>query len=114
MSATEGPYPTVNRVNVDPAEVANYRSESQYVVLSSRLLKEVASYVCLAACTMGTKAGWSRDQAAVGGNMVRLFKLIGAVLDQTGQRRRETSDILVRLAFEVVVNVRYMTASARR
>jgi hypothetical protein len=110
MSATEGPYPTVNRVNVDPAEVANYRSESQYVALSSRLLKEVASYVCLAACTMGTNPGWSRDQAAVGGNMVRLFKLIAALLDQTAQRRRETSHILVRLAFEAVVNVRYMTA----
>jgi len=41
-------------------------------VLASELLREVASYVCVAACTMGSKPVWDRDHAAVGGNMVRL------------------------------------------
>ena len=40
--------------------------------------------------------------------MVRLLKLLSGFLDQTSQKRRETSEILGRLAFETVVNVRYL------
>ena len=39
--------------------------------------------------------------------MVRLFKLISALLDQMCQRRRETTFILSRLAFETLVNLAY-------
>ena len=35
---------------------------------------------------MGSKPVWDRDHAAVGGNMVRLFKVLSAHLDQTVQR----------------------------
>lgn len=38
---------------------------------------------------MGSKPVWDRDHAAVGGNMVRLFKVLSAHLDQTVQRRYE-------------------------
>jgi hypothetical protein len=60
---------------------------------------------------MGPKPTWDRDQAAVGGNMVRLFKLLSAHLDQTVQRRYDTSTILTRLAFETIVNARYLIAN---
>jgi hypothetical protein len=54
---------------------------------------------------------WTRDQAAVGGNVVRLSKLLSAFLDQTVQKRYETSTILSRLAFETIVNARYLIAN---
>ena len=60
---------------------------------------EAGSYVCIAANILGADKKWTRDQAAIGGNVVRLYKLFSAVLDQTVQNRRETSFILSRLAF---------------
>jgi hypothetical protein len=43
--------------------------------------------------------------------MVRLYKLLSAFLDQTVQKRYETSTILSRLAFETIVNARYLIAN---
>jgi len=40
--------------------------------------------------------------------LVRLYKLISALLDQICQRRRETTFILSRLAFETIVNLAYL------
>jgi hypothetical protein len=72
---------------------------------------EVASYSSIAATTMGASPGWDRDRAAVGGNMVRLYKLLDSFLDQTSQRREEISWILGRLIFETAVNIRYLIAN---
>jgi hypothetical protein len=85
-----------------------FKTETEYTHTSFDLLREVASYVCVGACILGPTDSWSRDQAVIGGNMVRLFKLLSAFLDQTNQRRRETGDILARLAFETMVNIRYL------
>ncbi len=62
----------------------------------------------IAACILGPDGTWSRDQAAIGGNMVRLHKLFSNLLDQTVQRRRETSFISARLVFETIVTVQFL------
>ncbi|KGW22140.1 DUF5677 domain-containing protein [Burkholderia pseudomallei] len=111
MDKIENPFPPIERIEVDPATIGGYTRESQFVELAFNLLREVASYVCIAACTLGPAPAWNRDQAAIGGNMVRLFKLLSAFLDQTVQDRPETSSIISRLAFETIVNVRYMVAN---
>src|SRR5437899_119710 len=108
MTASRGPFPAVQRVTVDPVAIAAYTREWDFMVLASELLREVTSYVCVAACTLGMAPAWTRDQAAVGGNMVRLFKLLSVFLDQTVQKRHETSTIISRLAFETIVNARYL------
>jgi len=76
-------------VAVDDAVIAAYTSEDQFNALTVELLKEVGSFVCVAACILpaNTKA-WSRNQAIYGGHLVRLFKLISALLDQVCQKRR--------------------------
>jgi hypothetical protein len=104
-------FPTVDRVSVKPSEIAAYTKEWDFLVLSSQLLREAASYVCIASCTMGREPKWTRDQAAVGGNLVRLSKLLNAFLDQTVQNRPEISTIISRLAFETIVNARYLVAN---
>ena len=43
--------------------------------------------------------------------MVRLSKLLSAFLDQIVQKRNETGTIISRLAFETIVNVRYLIAN---
>jgi uncharacterized protein DUF5677 len=111
MSASQGPLPAIERVTVDPAALSAFTREWDFMVLASELLREVTSYVCVAACTLGPAPAWTRDQAAVGGNMVRLSKLLWAFLDQTVQKHFETSTILSRLAFETIVNARYLIAN---
>ena len=100
--------PEIERVVVRSDEMANFKREDDFTGLAVSLMIETASYVCVAANTMGTSPVWDRNQAAIGGNMVRLYKLLHSVLDQTCQRRQETSFILARLVFETIVNIRYM------
>jgi hypothetical protein len=100
--------PEIERVAVDPEEIAKFNSESEFVKLAVNLMVETTSYVCVGACTMGADPFWDRNHAAICGNMVRLYKLLNSVLDQTCQKRQQTSFILSRLVFETLVNIRYM------
>lgn len=108
MSSDGGPFPSVDCVSVDLDAVRAFTREEDFTALAFDLLKEVAHYVTIAACVMGPEPTWTRDLATVGGNMVRLWKILGAYLDQTMQRRYETTTIFARLAFETIVNVRYL------
>jgi hypothetical protein len=98
----------IDAVAVDADAIAAYTSEDQFNALTVELLKEVGSFVCVAACILPADTKhWSRDQAIYGGHLVRLFKLTSALLDQICQKRRETTSILSRLAFETIVNLAY-------
>jgi hypothetical protein len=92
----------VERVEIDPATIATFTTEEEFVSLAVSLMVEVASYSCIAAATLGPSPVWDRDHAAVGGNMVRLYKLLDSFLDQTCKRREEISWILGRLGLHPV------------
>lgn len=99
----------IEPVVVDPERLAAFTSEVDFTGLAVDLLVEVGSYVCVVASILpGNTKCWTRDQAIIGGNVVRLFKLISALLDQTCQHRRETTFIVARLAFETIVNIKYL------
>jgi hypothetical protein len=98
----------IKRTQVDEEEVARFTSEDEFIGLSVSLLVEAGSFACLAAGTIGHARAWDRDRAVVGGNVVRLYKVVSAMLDQTVQRRRETSFVFARLGFETVVSIRYL------
>lgn len=102
------PFPVIDRVDVSPERIASFKSERDYVGLGLDLMIEAGSYITIAACILGSDGTWTRDQAVIGGNMVRLYKLFSAMLDQTVQHRRETSFILARLAFETIVAIRFL------
>lgn len=98
----------IEAVAVEDEAIAAYTSEDQFNYLTVELLKEVGSFVCVAASILPADTKhWSRNQAVYGGHLVRLFKLISALLDQICQKRRETTFILARLAFETIVNLAY-------
>jgi hypothetical protein len=103
--------PEVKRVEVDLDKIAAFTTEGQFTSLAVSLMVEVASYSCVAAATLGPSPSWDRDRAAVGGSMVRLYKLLDSFLDQTCRRREEISSILGRLIFETAVNIRYLIAN---
>jgi hypothetical protein len=93
---------------VNEDDTAKFTDEDDFNRLGVSLLIEAGCYVCIAANTLGQNEKWDRDTAAIGGNMVRLYKMISGVLDQTTQRRRDTSFIFARLVFETVVTIRYL------
>ncbi|MDQ6867094.1 MAG: DUF5677 domain-containing protein [Pseudomonadota bacterium] len=98
----------IERVTVDPAAMAKFETEDGFAELAVRLMIETANYACIATCMMGTASTWDRDHAAVGGNMVRLNKLLDCLLDQICKRRGEPTFIFTRLSFEAVVHIRYL------
>ncbi|MCZ4270406.1 DUF5677 domain-containing protein [Rhodobacteraceae bacterium G21628-S1] len=93
---------------VNDEDIAEFVDEDDFNRLGVSLLVEAGCYVCIAANTLGEHEKWDRDTAAIGGNMVRLYKMISGLLDQTTQRRRDTSFIFARLVFETVVTIRYL------
>lgn len=100
--------PEIKRITVDVKEIAAFGREDDFTGLAIDLMIETGSWTCVAASTLGEDAIWDRDKAAICGNMVRLYKLIHNVLDQTTQKRQESAFIFARLVFETLVNIRYM------
>jgi len=106
--------PAVKRVEVDPSVVRAFKSEHEYISLSVEILIEVGSYVCIAGNIVPPSGkAWNRHEAVLVGHLVRLYKLISALLDQTCQHRRETSFIFARLAFECIVNTMFLIKNDR-
>ena len=101
-------FPDIDKTMVTPEVIETFTNEWDYVWIAVELLKESASYVCIGANILGEKPSWDRNHAIIGGNAVRLFKLLSAFLDQVCQKRRETADILARLVFETAVSTRYL------
>ena len=95
---------------VEPEIMAAWTLEDDFNGLAVDLLIEVGllRMRCGFESLPGDTKSWSRDQAIVAGNVVRLYKLISALLDQTCQRRWETSFIFARLCFETIVNIVYL------
>ncbi|GAA3854000.1 DUF5677 domain-containing protein [[Pseudomonas] carboxydohydrogena] len=95
--------------DVSDTRLEGFESEDEFNALSVELLIEVGSYICVAGSILPGQTGrWNRNQAILGGHLVRLYKLISALLDQVCQRRREITFIIARLTFECIVNLRFL------
>jgi hypothetical protein len=100
--------------SIKPTDVSLVRtdafaSEDDFNGLAAELLIEVGSFICVAGnLTPAKTRRWDRNQAVLGGHLVRLYKLISALLDQICQHRREITFIIARLAFECIVNIRFL------
>ncbi|MBI2618294.1 hypothetical protein HYW58_02475 [Candidatus Kaiserbacteria bacterium] len=104
---------TISHAEATPEKLTSITDEGGFMHLSVELMKETASIVALAAGVLppGSEK-WNRDQAVVGGNFVRLAKLLSAHLDQVCQKRQETAFIFSRLLFENLVNIKFLIRNA--
>ncbi|MBJ6802185.1 DUF5677 domain-containing protein [Geomonas propionica] len=103
----------IKRCEIDETAIIGFESEYDFMELSVDLTIEVGQYICLAASILpGDRKTWSRDEAILGGHLVRLFKLTSAFLDQTCQRRREMTVVIGRMAFECIINLKFLLKNA--
>jgi hypothetical protein len=101
--------PLVERVEVSEGALAEFTGEHDFNGIAVSLMVEYGSWVCIAASLLpGETRKWTRNQAIIGGLLVRSYKLTSALLDQTCQHRRETTFILGRLAYECMINIVYL------
>jgi hypothetical protein len=105
-------FPEIKRVEINRETLAAATKERPFLDLAFNLLIEAGSYVCIGACIMGPSPTWDRHRSIVGGNMVRLYKMMSGLLDQASQHRLETTVIFGRLVFETCVNIRYLVQNA--
>lgn len=104
--------PYIKRVEVSLEEISKFTDEEDFTKLSVDLMIEQGSWTCLVASLLpGKSRKWDRDQAILGGLLVRSYKLASALLDQTCQHRRETTFVLGRLAIECMINIQYLVST---
>ncbi|UQR60248.1 hypothetical protein LRP30_24845 [Bradyrhizobium sp. C-145] len=99
--------PEIDQVPVDSQVMASFTKESEFLSLAVSLMVEAASYSCKAAGTLGAETSWNRYFAALGGTVVRQYKLLDAFLDQICKYRDETAVLVARPIFETTVNIRF-------
>jgi uncharacterized protein DUF5677 len=99
----------IERVEVSEDAASLFVREGQYLELAFNLLRETGQWVCVASClSVGDRPIWNVRQAVIGGHLVRLFKLIRLLLETVNTDRAELMWVLLRLASECVINLRYL------
>lgn len=100
---------------IDEELVAEFTDEADFVGKCVDLLIEAGSYLTVAMCIYPSgQLSWSRDEAVIGGNLVRMQKLVHAILDQTCKHRLETTFVFSRLLFETAVNSIYIMRNPKQ
>lgn len=103
----------IPEAEVNRSTLEQVRGEDAFTGTAVELLIEAGCLATVATSIFPQgREAWSRDQAIVGGHMVRLTKLIDSVLDQTCKRRRETMMVLTRMTMETIINLIYLSKNA--
>jgi Family of unknown function (DUF5677) len=99
----------IDKTRVEGSELPSFTRESQHFGVAFNLFREAASYVCvLANVTVGPTQSWNLDQAVLGGQLVRMFKLMRFAMEESIEHREEMLSVLVRLIAECVINLRFL------
>lgn len=101
------------RTPVIVEEIRKYTDEDQFTTVSVELLKEVCQITSLLAGTyrlddQGTPRKWTRNEAIIGGLMMRTSKLQMGFLDQICKNHLEIALIISRSLTEGIFNIIYL------
>lgn len=99
----------IDRTAVDETELSSFVNERQHYGVAFNLFRETTGCVCiLASTTVSSEPAWNVEQAVLGGHLVRMFKLMKFVMEESIECRDEMLSVLVRLLAECVINLRYL------
>ena len=98
----------IERIEVDAKVVSEFDREIRFSILGFNLTRELASWTCVGACVMPPAGGWTRDEAVLAGHAVRLFKLLRSLLDQVNNERADLMWVVLRMASECAINLRFL------
>lgn len=101
------------KVNVNKEEILKYKTEDQFIAILIELLKEISIFTYHSATIYSTDnydnpKKWTRNEAILGGLMVRATKLQSSFLDQLCQNRLEIAIIIFRCLSETLINLKYL------
>ena len=104
---------TLPKTKVDVEEIKKYDSEDEFMWLAVELFKEVSKITAILSCTYrlgekGNPRNWNRNEAILGGLMVRINKLQISIFDQICQNHMEIAVILFRCLAESLINLEYL------
>lgn len=101
------------RTSFTQEELQEAKNENPFMHLGVEFFKELCQFVSILGCTYQIDSDnkprlWTRDEAILGGLMIRCFKLMVGYLDNICQMRMEIADIIQRSLAETVINLKYL------
>ena len=102
-----------NKTPFDVEDIEKYKTEDEYMDLTVELFKEMTTITdynstALRLDEKNNPRRWTRDEAILGGMLVRLTKLLVGFTDLTCERKGEIANILVRPIIENCVNLKLL------
>jgi hypothetical protein len=100
---------SIERVPVDRDALASTEDSHEHRAVAHGLLRETAQLVALAAgIIVGERPAWTRNEAILGGHLVRMAKLLRWVLEEIGRDRQDLLFMALRATGECIINFRYL------
>lgn len=98
---------------INEVEIRRFTSEDGFMQLGVELLKEIATISSTLSCAYKldehhNPRKWTRNEAILGGLMIRIVKLQSGLLDQICQQRLELAFIISRCLNESLINLEYL------
>ena len=104
----------IQKVSYDKAVFENTSDEGEFNNISIEFFKELAQYTCIVSCVYKYDDGqkrtrlWTRDEAILGGLLVRGSKLMSGFLEAVCNNRMELALIFTRCLVETMINLKYL------
>jgi len=106
----------IPRTKVNIKEIKKFDSEEKFMSLAVELFKEVGHITSILSCAYrldknNNPRKWDRNEAILGGLMIRTNKLQIGFLDQICQKHLEIANIIFRCLGEDIINLIYLLKS---
>jgi hypothetical protein len=95
-------------VPVDRATVQSYSHQDQFTALSYDLFRETTQWVAFLAGVTRDERGWTREEAILGGQLVRLMKCCRGILEEGRSNEHYFLTTFFRMAAETGITLRYL------
>jgi hypothetical protein len=105
---SDGLFPDITPVAISPGDINMLTSKDELAKLTRGLLWETIAYVRWAAAMQVSDTGWSRDEAILVGNVVRLAKLLVGIDTLAFSKMEDVLNLAIPLAVETIVDLKYL------